>query len=153
MIDQLKNLLEGAEIISVEDLNKREAICRITAKKNNKKYSFSLYGNDLGTWISDNKDSDNDFHDLLEEAFTHLNDVENFAEDIFICVEDPMKGTLGFMCKKCRQLFITHLTAIKDSKYSKFFSTPEQRAKFAKVLGSGYIMSPEMVEERIKDMR
>lgn len=154
MIDQLKELLEGATIISVENLEQREAICRITAKKNNKLYSFSLYGNDLGTWISDHKDSNDvflNFQDLLEEAFTHLNDVENFAENIFICAKNPMRRTLGFICEKCRKQFIIPLTAVKESKYRKFFTTPEMRAKFAKVLSSGYIMSPEMVEEKIRE--
>jgi hypothetical protein len=155
MIKQLKELLEGSTIISIENLDKREAICRITTRKNNKEYSFSLYGNDLGSWISDHKDNNNvflNFQDLLEEAFTHLNDIENFSEDIFICAENPMKRTLGFICQKCKKKFIVSLTVIKKSKYRKFFTTPKMRAKFAKVLSNEYIMSPEMVEESIKNL-
>jgi hypothetical protein len=156
MINQLKNLLEGATVISVEDIARREAICQITVRKNNKEYSFSLYGNDLGTWVSDIKDSENvllDFQDLIEEAFNHLNDVEDFAEDIFICVENAMKRTLGFKCKKCGQQILTSLTAVKNSEYSMFLTTPEKRAKFAKVLGRGYILNPDMVEEGIKSLQ
>lgn len=157
MIEQLKELLEGATVISVEDAKQRESICRITAEKDGKRYSFTLFATDLGAWVADSVTSEGtfrNFDDFIEKTFMHLSEVEYFSDDIFEAIEDPMKRTLGVKCKKCGQEFKITLTAVKESKYSRFFTSPEGRSKFYRVLSSGlYIMNPEMVDEGIAALK
>jgi hypothetical protein len=84
-------------------------------------------------------------------VFTHLNDIENYAEDIYETFDNVLERVIGFRCKKCGKEFKVSLTAVKNSKYSELLSTPDQRINFARVLNSGYILSPEMVKQGINE--
>lgn len=153
---QLKELLDGSKIVAINDTDSRNSICEFVVNKNKKRYSFTLYSNDLGVWIGNHKhalDSYNNFRDFIEEAFTHLSDVENYSKNIYESVDFPMEKDIGFKCKKCGKLFKISITAVKKSEYGDLLQTPEQRKDFAKILSRDYLISKESTIKYLKSIK
>lgn len=156
VIEELKELLEGSKVIAINDTGKRESICEFVVNKNKKRYSFTLYSNDLGVWVGDHKDildTYQDFQDFIEETFTHLSSVENYSKDIYEAVDFPMEKAIGFKCKKCGKLFKTSTTAVKKSNYGDLLQTPKQRKAFAKILGEDYLLSKNSAIDRLTGIK
>lgn len=150
-IDQLKELLEGATVLEVKESDKLESICELKVCKNDKRYSFTLYGNDLGVWVGNHKnglDIYQDFDNFIEEAFSHLIE-ENYSNNVYESLDFPTELAIGYKCKKCGKIFKIALTAVKNSKYRDLLQTPGQRKAFAKVLSEDYILNKESVKERL----
>lgn len=150
-VSKLKELLEGRKVITVNESPQRDSICELVVESpDGNNVSFTLFATDLGSWIGNERSGGlfKNVRDLFDEVFEHSTRAHSVTdEDIYEAYEDPMQRTLGFRCKKCQELFLVGLTAVKDSEYAEFFKTSEDRRKLAKVVGETYILNVETLKE------
>lgn len=154
--EELKKLFEGARVLEVQKSDRKESICKFFVEKNKLKYSFVLFCTDLGYWVEEKKDDIGrftDFKELLEAIFEHHLGHDDFKSDIFKSLDDPVKRTIGFQCRKCQKEFGIGMTALKNSKYLDLLDSVRKRNLFAKILSDGYIDSKERVIEMIKSRK
>lgn len=153
IFNQLKELLEGALITEVLEEKSPEALCRFKLEKNGKKFEFTVFKNDLGTWIEGLQEEDRGFFDLqdmFEKIFDH-NEVHN-NENTYNVQTEILSALINFKCS-CGKMFKTSLKTIRNSEYFELLRTPEQRDNFAKILNSVYIQNKDSVIEALNNYK
>ena len=174
---QLKKLFEGAKVFEIRDGNRAESVCDFLLEKNNHKYSFTLFANDLGVWVENQKDSEgthSDVQEMLEAIFDHHSDharllcesgkipknsnsywelEKSYKGGIFEAFDNPMKRVIGFKCKICDNKFKIGIKALKNSEYYELLSTPEKRKPFAKILSDDWVGSKEIALEKLERIK
>ena len=154
--EELKKLFEGARVLEVQKSDRKESICKFFVEKNKRKYSFVLFCTNLGYWTEERKDNIGrfmDFQELLEAIFEHHLSHDDFKSDIFKSLDDPVRRTVGFQCRKCQKEFGVGVSTIWKSEYLELLNSVRKRDLFAKILSDGYIDNKERAAEMIKSRK
>jgi hypothetical protein len=51
-IKDLQELMQGGTVLKVSRCKESESVCTFYVEKNGERYNFTLYGTDLGHWVS-----------------------------------------------------------------------------------------------------
>jgi magnesium-transporting ATPase (P-type) len=157
MFEKLKLLLEGKKVISINETKQRDSICEFVVEGENKfKSKFTLFCTDLGAWISNERDDNDNFinvKEMFEVMFEHSSEEifehtgKRNIKHIFEAFDDSEKRVLGFKCRKCNKEFCVSIKAVKKSEYAQFFDTHEIRSKLAEVLGETYVLNVQTLKD------
>ena len=144
-IEQLKSLLEGARIISVNESKNPESLCSFCIETDDGRTSFTLYATDLGHWCGDviRNGAHVSMTDMLDSIYNHVYVCQKIINHI------GEHDSIGYFECDCGQMFIVLGENISDA-YKNILKDDEAMRKLAGLLSEQvYICSAKSLSKEL----
>lgn len=148
-LEELRGLLIGATIGSIDHAPVTEGMVRITAAKNGMVIQFDLCATDLGWWISGQKriEKSGSRQAIYVKPSEMLDDMQDYAiaasytsnNDLFVPIDNLGAAATGFRCSVSGKEWLTNIDDALESEWGKSFESMTARQGLAVELSNGVI--------------
>ena len=147
-LEELRGLLVGATIGTIDHAPVTEGVVRITAAKNGMVIQFDLCATELGWWISGQKriEKKGSKQAIYVKMDQMLNDIQDYAmasdsmsDTLIYPIDNFGAGATGFRCSVSDREWLINIDDALESEWGKSFESMTARKELAVELGNGVI--------------